>query len=149
MSPPSGFFETVTFSLTYPEIPWLDLRGMINFPGMVTHVTHQLRGDPKTRCSFRILNRIENRRPAIINFCYVWLKRHSCVYVQGCYTLIIYFYLGWFWGSKWNENCKRKFCSARNLFTNVTLSDSNMSHIRDRSFITSKGGGGGGQKRGG
>ena len=27
------------------------------------------------------LNRIENRRPAIINFCYVWLKRHSCVYV--------------------------------------------------------------------
>ena len=23
----------------FPEIPWLDLRGMINFPGMVTHVT--------------------------------------------------------------------------------------------------------------
>ena len=27
-------------SQTYTETPWLDLRGMINFPGMVTHVTH-------------------------------------------------------------------------------------------------------------
>ena len=28
------------------------------------------------------------------------------------------FYLGWFWGNKCNENCKRKFCSVRILFTN-------------------------------
>ena len=31
------------------------------------------------------------------------------------------FYLGWFWGSKCNENCKRKCCSEGILFTNVTL----------------------------
>ena len=40
------------------------------------------------------------------------------------------FYLGWFWGSKCNENCKRKFsefCSVRILFRNVTLPY--MSHI--------------------
>ena len=37
-------------------------------------------------------------------------------------TVYITFYLGWFWGSKCNENCKRKFCSVRiNLFTNVAL----------------------------
>ena len=42
--PPSNFFERVYFSLTYTEIPWLvklSLTGKrINFPGMVTHVTH-------------------------------------------------------------------------------------------------------------
>ena len=37
------------------------------------------------------------------------------------------FYLVWFWGSKCNENCKRKFCSVRILFTNVSLPY--MSHI--------------------
>ena len=26
-------------------------------------------------------------------------------------------YLGWFWGNKSDENCKRKFCSTRILFT--------------------------------
>ena len=38
------FFERVRFSLTYTEIPWLDklpLTGkIINFPGIVTDVTH-------------------------------------------------------------------------------------------------------------
>ena len=37
------------------------------------------------------------------------------------------FYAGWFWRSKCNKNCKRKFCSVRSLFTNVTLPY--MSHI--------------------
>ena len=27
----------------------------------------------------------------------------------------IYFYLGWFWESNCNENCKKKFCSGRNI----------------------------------
>ena len=39
----------------------------------------------------------------------------------------IYFYVGWFWRSKCIKNCKRKFCSVRTLFTNVTLPY--MSHI--------------------
>ena len=41
---------------------------MINFPGMVTHVTLIL------PTSLRILNRIENRRPAIIIFVMLDLK---------------------------------------------------------------------------
>ena len=73
------------------------------------------------------LNRIENRRPAIINFGYVWLKRQLCLWKRLPY-IDIYFYLGWFWGSKCNENCKRKFCSMRTLFINVTLRY-NLSHI--------------------
>ena len=40
----------------------------INFPGIVTDVTQILWGDPKYRCSFRILNRIENRRQAVAGF---------------------------------------------------------------------------------
>ena len=74
--------ETVKFSLKCAEIPWLvklSLTGRrINFPDMVTHVTLILCGDPKYRCSFRILNNIENRGPALINFWYAWLKRQSC-----------------------------------------------------------------------
>ena len=44
MSPPSDAFKRVQFSLTYTEIPWLEklsLKGnRINFPGIVTDVTH-------------------------------------------------------------------------------------------------------------
>ena len=43
--PPSDFFERVKFPLTYTEIPRLvklSLTGKrINFPGIVTHVTHK------------------------------------------------------------------------------------------------------------
>ena len=39
-----NFFERVQFSLTYIEIPWLDKLSLtgkrINFPGIVTDVTH-------------------------------------------------------------------------------------------------------------
>ena len=38
------------------------------------------------------------------------------------------FLTGCFRGGKCNENCKRKFCSVRILFTNVTLPY--MSHIK-------------------
>ena len=44
--------------------------------------------------------------------------------------LHIYIYIfnfEWFWGSKCNKNCKRKFCSVRILFTKGTLLC--MSHI--------------------
>ena len=37
------------------------------------------------------------------------------------YNIYIIFYLAWFWGSKCNENYKRKFCSVKILSTNVTL----------------------------
>ena len=49
MSPPSGFFARVTFFLTCTEIPW---------HGNTCHTVHTLImwGDPKSRCSFRILN---------------------------------------------------------------------------------------------
>ena len=73
MSPPSGFFERVTFN--FPDLYWNSLTWLTGNDTLI------LWGDPKSRCSFRILNRIENRRPAIIIFCYAWLKRHSFVYV--------------------------------------------------------------------
>ena len=42
--PPSDFFEGVQLSLTYTEIPWFDKLSLmgkrINFPGIVTDVTH-------------------------------------------------------------------------------------------------------------
>ena len=34
--------------------------------------------------------------------------------------IILIFCLGWLGGSKFNENCKQKICSAKILFTNVT-----------------------------
>ena len=59
MLPPSSFFERVSFYLPdlCTETPWLDLRGMINFPGKATHIYHTiiLWGYPKSRCSLRIL----------------------------------------------------------------------------------------------
>ena len=38
--PLASLKELHLMSLTYTETPWLELRGMIKFPGMVTHVTH-------------------------------------------------------------------------------------------------------------
>ena len=81
------------------------------------HMSHtELWGGPKYRCSFR--NRIENRRPAIIQ---------TAVFMYEAAIHRYLFYLGWFWGSKCNVDCKWKFCSVRILFTNVMLPY--MSHI--------------------
>ena len=37
--------------------------------------------------------------------------KHRYIFLRGI----------WFWRSKCNTNCKRKFCSVRTLFSNVTL----------------------------
>ena len=69
--------------LYWNSLTWLTGNDSFSWHGNTCHTVHTLIlwGDPKSRCSqFRKINRIENRRPAIINFCYTWLKRHSCVY---------------------------------------------------------------------
>ena len=80
---PLASLKRVTFN--FPDrygnsLTWLSGNDWFFWHGDTCH-TLILWGGPKSRCSFRILNRIEERRPAIINVCYAWLKRHSCVYV--------------------------------------------------------------------
>ena len=103
--------------LHLPYRYWSEIGYTIRIKGMSLHI-------PNTNCwGYTPLR--ENRRyfinwaslrPAqLINFCYACLTK-LCLCIRLLYMDM--FYLGWFWGSKCNENCKRKFCSVRILFTN-------------------------------
>ena len=103
-------------SLWELNFPWLILKfpDLLKCPLRVKeliflawqHVTHYYFEEIRNT---DVLFELFSRRPAIINFCYVWLKTQLCLWIRLLY-INIYFYLGWFWGSKCFENCKRKFC---------------------------------------
>ena len=50
------------------------------------------------------------------------LKRQVCSCIRLLYIDNI-FYLGWFWGSKCNENCKRNCCSIESLVFRIRICD--------------------------
>ena len=108
-------------------------RKRINFPGMATMSHTNILRIFEIQMFFSNIkldrSPIEDRRPAIINFMFDLKDTIVFLYKAAIHIYIYIFYLGWFWGSKvkCNENCKRKFCSVRILFTNVTLPY--MSHI--------------------
>ena len=76
-------------------------------------------GDPKYKCSFPILNRIENRRPTIINFGYVWLTTQLCLCIRLLYIDIYGF--GQVNQSKCtcDENCCRRLLRSRWILVGV------------------------------
>ena len=97
---------------------------IINFPGrQVSHTNILKRTEIQM---FFSNNRIEKElRLALQEIFVMFDLKEAAVFM----LLHIYiFNFQWFWGRKCNKNCIRKFCSARILFTNVTLPC--MSHYR-------------------